>query len=803
MKKNRQIFKKLLLCLLVCVQLVLLVPVVFAAGGTEAKSYAIPYADTAITVDGTAGDGEAWSLASWEPLYYYDGSSRTGTFSARFKALWREDGLYFLVDVTDAEVDIRGAEWYNDIVRLFVEESGAGSGTTENGGYKKSTNMAAGNIGSLQTANPYTYFAQKTPTGYTVEAKYAFSNTAYAVADHTVRMEVHAVDHKPGTGGTTGTNGTINEQHYWNSTKGSKADGDASLAGKGVLLSPAASAAFRPQMQSGAGVRLDTPTGLRFETRIDKAAYDALVSDGATLETGTVILPTDSIPSNGIITKENLDAENTDYLDVVNSGWANADTAEQDGYYQYYGSIVDLKGSNYQRSFSAVSYLTVTKNGQTETYYSSYREASHSRSVAQVSILAVNSGDYDGADKAADKQLLQNYHTVKLNGIDLKNYRIVYGAGDPVGQANAEAIKTALQGMINATLAVVSDSATETAYEILIGSTNRAASKSLALQPMHYGCQTVGSKLVIQWYGESIGGREATFGGERMTEAAIKALHRYGNDWTNIQTEASLFQSIPTVAADAYRFMQYNVLVEYENWGSDGTLIKYGEDSLKYRAEGIAGMILDHAPDVAVLCEMFPVWSEILPELLADKYAIVNQFRTNSGDLGDANRTVIVYDREKFELVESGYQNLPSEDTSTGKNANYRVVTWAVLEDKTTGQKTAVFGTHWDGDAGESRAESRLTEGEKMAEKINAIKEKYSGIPVVAMGDFNCRVSTNECSTFMTNAGLSDGLANVDGHWIDHVLYSGGTVLNAGMENGNYTEYFSDHKPVWCDIKFN
>ncbi len=801
MKKNRQIFKKLLLCLLVCVQLVLLVPAVFAAGGTEAKSYALPYADTAITVDGTAGDGEAWSLAQWESLAYYDGSSRTGTFSARFKALWREDGLYFLVDVTDATVDTSGAEWYNDIVRLFVEESGEGTGTTANGEYKKSANMAAGNIGILQTANSYTYFAQKTPTGYTVEAKYAFSNTAYAAADHTVRMEVHAVDHKPGT---TGTNGAINEQHYWNSTKGSKADGDASLAGKGVLLSPASFAAFCPQMQSGAGVRLDHPTGLRFETRIDKAAYDALASDGATLQTGTVILPTDYMPKDGILTKSRLDAQNIAYLDVVNSGWANADTAAQDGYYQYYGSVVDLNGGNYQRSFSAVSYLTVTKNGTSETIYSSYRAEDHSRSVAQVSILAVNSGDYDGADKAADKQLLQNYHTVKLSGIDLKNYRIVYGAGDSVGQTNAEAIKTALQGMVNATLAVVSDSETETAYEILVGNTNRAASKSLALQPMHYGCQAVGSKLIVQWYGELIGGRDATFGGERMAEAAITALHLYGNDWSNIQTEASLFQSIPAVANGAYRFMQYNVLVEYENWGSDGTLIKYGEDSLKYRAEGIAGLILDHAPDAAVLCEMFPLWSETLPALLADKYATVNQYRTNSGDLGDANRTVIVYNKERFELVESGYQNLSSVDTSTGEKANYRVVTWAVLEDKTTGQKTAVFGTHWDGDAtGANRAESRLTEGGEMAAKINAIKAKYSGIPVVAMGDFNCRVSTNECSSFMTNAGLSDGLANVDSHWIDHILYSGGTVLNAGMENGNYTEYFSDHKPVWCDIKFN
>lgn len=152
-------------------------------------------------------------------------------------------------------------------------------------------------------------------------------------------------------------------------------------------------ATVEPNMLTGAGMRLDTVdnSGLRFETLINKAAYDALNTDGTTVTTGTLIIPTDLMPTT--LTKAALIEAGA--VDVINDGWANAATADTDGYYQFFGSIVKIKEENLSREFSGISYITVTDaNGDSVTYLSNYSATDHSRNVKTVAQAALDSGKY-------------------------------------------------------------------------------------------------------------------------------------------------------------------------------------------------------------------------------------------------------------------------------------------------------------------------------------------------------------------------------------------------------------------------
>ena len=159
----------------------------------------------------------------------------------------------------------------------------------------------------------------------------------------------------------------------------------------------------------GAAVRFADPTGLRFYSQASKADFDAL---GAALTaTGTLILPTDML-GEGSLTLEALadKEESKDYLNIVNSGWLNAATAEVDGYYQFSGAIVNIKTANYDRNFSAVGYFTVTyEDGETANFYGGYKAANATsvKTVATKALedLAANPDKYNATEKA----ILESY----------------------------------------------------------------------------------------------------------------------------------------------------------------------------------------------------------------------------------------------------------------------------------------------------------------------------------------------------------------------------------------------------------
>ena len=138
-------------------------------------------------------------------------------------------------------------------------------------------------------------------------------------------------------------------------------------------------------MIEGASVRLALPTGIGFISRIDYTLYNKLTTQYENVKLGTLILPYDMLVCD--FTHASLKNAKVSFLDIPNeTGFRNEARAEQDGYYEYRGSIVNIYGANYGRAFAAVGYICLDG----EYYYTPFDKRDHVRSPSDVAYAAYN-----------------------------------------------------------------------------------------------------------------------------------------------------------------------------------------------------------------------------------------------------------------------------------------------------------------------------------------------------------------------------------------------------------------------------
>ena len=159
---------------------------------------------------------------------------------------------------------------------------------------------------------------------------------------------------------------------------------------------------------TGASVRLNDPTGLRFDTEIEKSMLDTLLAaDDVTVQIGTLIAPTKYVKAVGTFTADALDAYKNEqgfafdtYINVPFDTDVYEFLEETDTAYTFSGAVANLYESNYNLAYSAVGYLTITVGDLSVTFYSDYIEQDHSRTIAFVAWAAytdradVQSEDY-------------------------------------------------------------------------------------------------------------------------------------------------------------------------------------------------------------------------------------------------------------------------------------------------------------------------------------------------------------------------------------------------------------------------
>ena len=163
------------------------------------------------------------------------------------------------------------------------------------------------------------------------------------------------------------------------------------------------------QTTDGAAVRLLTPTGIRYETKIDKVSYDYLVGlyGADNIETGTYIVPRNYLGLTAFdeyfADASKVDGE--DYVKIVNDGFYNAKTAETDGFYTYYGSLVEILPHNYCTDFFGIGYIKFFDGTNEYIIYGGNELENYTRSIYEVSQRAYK----DYAVGTAEKNALKGY----------------------------------------------------------------------------------------------------------------------------------------------------------------------------------------------------------------------------------------------------------------------------------------------------------------------------------------------------------------------------------------------------------
>lgn len=153
------------------------------------------------------------------------------------------------------------------------------------------------------------------------------------------------------------------------------------------------------EMASGAAMRIDGDTdGIRFEATVDKTAFDALVSENATVdEIGTLIAKAGTDISKVVV--ENAVDTSTGAMKLADgkipvakyaAGTTMQDVAGTDKYV-IYGSLVEIKPDNANQQYVARAYVKYTDSTGSHVLYAS--ALSEARSIAQVAKAIVDAND--------------------------------------------------------------------------------------------------------------------------------------------------------------------------------------------------------------------------------------------------------------------------------------------------------------------------------------------------------------------------------------------------------------------------
>lgn len=155
-----------------------------------------------------------------------------------------------------------------------------------------------------------------------------------------------------------------------------------------------------------------------------------------------------------------------------------------------------------------------------------------------------------------------------------------------------------------------------------------------------------------------------------------------------------------------------------------------GYQSRENRLPKAVEIIEKHSADSFGVQEADKWWTDGLEEALP-QYARVGTYRDDG--ISEGESCSIFYLKDKFELVDSGNFWLSETPDAVSKGWDggcYRIATWAILKNKTTGFVYAHFNTHLDNVGAKAKAESVPL----IAERIAQIAPD---IPVVLTGDFN------------------------------------------------------------------
>lgn len=136
----------------------------------------------------------------------------------------------------------------------------------------------------------------------------------------------------------------------------------------------------------GASLRLvkDSP-GIRFRGRVEKTLYDEFNSKYQGVSAGILITLKESLDSVGEFTAKALTNAGKICAEIAAEKWSNLDTASEDGYYEFYCALINVKPQNVNRDMAFITYFTYVKDGVKHIVYGNFNETDNVRSVYTLS----------------------------------------------------------------------------------------------------------------------------------------------------------------------------------------------------------------------------------------------------------------------------------------------------------------------------------------------------------------------------------------------------------------------------------
>ncbi len=179
---------------------------------------------------------------------------------------------------------------------------------------------------------------------------------------------------------------------------------------------------------------------------------------------------------------------------------------------------------------------------------------------------------------------------------------------------------------------------------------------------------------------------------------------------------------IPVKAEGATRVMSFNVRCVSDDNGH----------TIANRSQLVTAVLEQYTPDTFGVQEATPKWIKILDKEFGEKYARVGDGRSPIEMFTEYS--CVYYLKDKYNLLDSGtiwLSETPEKKyTKDFDSKHNRIASWAVLEDKTTGEKFTHINTHLD-----HVLESTRVEQVKVLQAKIAELEKET--TVVCTGDFN------------------------------------------------------------------
>lgn len=404
---------------------------------------------------------------------------------------------------------------------------------------------------------------------------------------------------------------------------------------------------------------------------------------------------------------------------------------------------------------------------------------------------------------------------VTINGVDLKEYSIVYstvGTTDDYNLANAKLLRQAFSEKAGYILPIIKDTdKCDTAKKILVGTTfngNAQSSAVPSVETLSYKFATVGTDFYIMG-GGLLSNQIA------VTEFISKYFYvRPSDGKVNITDSEGTFRKVtscPKTEGAEFRVMTYNIMAQWTNWGGDYMPVEQ-------RYEAFKAVIDVYSPDVVGLQEVSEQWSTKILNELGDEYAYIYR-ETPDGKF--VNLSTIIYKKEKLEVVDKGLQYF----SYNGPN-QIRLVTWAIFKDKETGKQFAFFNTHWcfqQTDGSNDQRESHSIENAVIINKVMADHPdtKYA----FSTADYNTTLDHTYIHNFLQSANLVNSLDiaktagtlqnevggcgtlgasrenNTGGGSIDNIFVTNNMkVLRHETILWNLIEHVSDHSPKYADI---